>query len=333
MKRSFLVRFVFGLFVLAIVAFGAATVNQAQTPTPKPPSQKETPEKKQEGQKNPPPQKKDKTAASSDEEKKEVSASPKPNQIEDANDTKTEINTPKPNSRGGAKTEDSFLASVTGILIWIAGAVAVVLLLGGIGYLVWRFVNGVNDRIGKLQLSVSGLSQSVQNLKTKNQELHNDLKNLAKQFQGQAGEISNLKHQEKSFQSQPPDYQKPSPVISMPSFAPEPEFPISVEEFLNKNGHQGVIAKFDYKTNLLIEDVSGDGALMIVRNDDVPGGLLYVVPRFGFFKAKDDFYTHLERYYDCQNPRGGTVWIKQPSVVESDGNGWAFREKGEIDIK
>lgn len=335
MKRIFLVRFMFGLFFfIMIYANGAGWSLLAQdktpTPTPKP---KPTVDVKQ-GQ-NPP-----KPNRSGKEQPSPRSAQPQGDKESDGlRQTPTEepknsaTETDSSNANLPRKDESSFLDSVAGILIWVGGAVAGLLLLGGIGYLIWRFVNGVNDRIGKLQLSVSDLAKSVQSLKTKNQELYGDLKNLAKQFQGQAGEISALKHQGRSFQSKQPDYQMSSPAASVPVFTPEPEFPVPVEEFLNKNGHHGIVAKFDYKTNLLIEDTSGDGALMIVRDDNIPGGLLYVVPRFGLFKTKDDFYTHLERYYDCQNPRGGTVWIKEPSVVERDENGWTLREKGEIEVK
>lgn len=332
MKRISLVRFMFGLFFfIMIYANGAGLSLLAQNKTPTPiPKPKTTVDEKQ-GQNPPKPNRNGKEQPSPKNTPAEENGNLERLQTEKTENSANRTESPKSNPPGD-RNESSFLDSVTGILIWVGGAVAVLLLLGGIGYLIWRFVNGVNDRIGKLQLSVSDLSKSVQNLKTKNQELYGDLKNLAKQFQGQAGEISVLKHKEQS-QSKPPDYQMPSPAASIPVFTPEPEFPVSVEEFLNKNGHHGIVAKFDYKTNLLIEDASGDGALIIVRDDNIPGGLLYVVPRFGLFKTKDDFYTHLERYYDCQNPRGGTVWIKEPSVVERDENGWTLREKGEIEVK
>ena len=110
---------------------------------------------------------------------------------------------------------------------------------------------------------------------------------------------------------------------------PPPRFPVSVEDYLAKQGAGAVAVKYDYKEGMLVQDSGNEGGLLVVQD----GGRSFLVPSFGFFQTKSDFTTYFERYYACDRPMGGNVWIKQPASVRSADGGWRLESQGELEVR
>jgi hypothetical protein len=124
-------------------------------------------------------------------------------------------------------------------------------------------------------------------------------------------------------------YLEPEP----PVYKPEPQFPVSVENYLNKFRHQGQKATADFIGGLLIQDSNRGEEFLIVRDSSLADGLFYAVPSIDRFSKGTDFTTYYQNYYDCENPSGGTVRILAPSIVSRVDGGWKLEEKGRLEIR
>jgi hypothetical protein len=51
------------------------------------------------------------------------------------------------------------------------------------------------------------------------------------------------------------------------------------------------------------------------------------------FQTKQEFHSYYERYYECQRPSAGDVWIIDPAVVSTVPGGWELREKGVLEVR
>ena len=67
-------------------------------------------------------------------------------------------------------------------------------------------------------------------------------------------------------------------------------------------------------------------------DSDGRDGLL-MVPRVGQFQTRQDFHTYFGKYYDCQYPTAGDVWIVSPAIVSTVPGGWQLREKGVLEVR
>jgi hypothetical protein len=213
------------------------------------------------------------------------------------------------------------------LLIGLAG----LLLIGGISFLIYRISknnkherDATQDGFRSISAKQSGLRQDVDQLKTAT-EL------LSKQLSEQRNEIAALKslgRRENSI-TEPP----PAPQTFSPSFTPPaPEFPVSVETYLAKNGGGAAFGKHDPLFGTLKEN-NDDGAFYLVRDGVLSDDSRYAVPRTKQFVTKDDFVYHYNNYYVCANPSGGEVWIKKPSTVKRTADGWKLEVTGELEIR
>ena len=110
-------------------------------------------------------------------------------------------------------------------------------------------------------------------------------------------------------------------------------FPAAADEYLSKVRQNARIVKPDFQNGILVQDPDGKGELVLVEDSITPGGLLYVVPKVGYFQTKQDFHNYYEKYYECYRPSSGEVWINVPAVVDRVPGGWELRDKGELEIK
>lgn len=111
------------------------------------------------------------------------------------------------------------------------------------------------------------------------------------------------------------------------------QFPTSASAFLARLSGQEPSIKFDPLKNLLVKDIDGRGQLVLLENLRVPGGLTYIVPSVARFQTKEDFYNHYEKFYECNRPAAGEVWLQEPAVVDKVEGGWRLRDKGQLEIK
>jgi hypothetical protein len=115
----------------------------------------------------------------------------------------------------------------------------------------------------------------------------------------------------------------------------EPAFPISAGDYLERMRRFSSVVKPDFQNGILVDDPEGRGELALIRDSRVPDDIrpLFVIPRSTQFQTKQDFHTYYEKYYDCQRPTAGEVWIIDPAVVSTVPGGWQLREKGVLEVR
>jgi hypothetical protein len=111
------------------------------------------------------------------------------------------------------------------------------------------------------------------------------------------------------------------------------DFPIAAESFLARVGGARQIVKHDHLKGMLVRDPEERGQLVLVRDHSVPDGQLCIVPRVTRFRAAQDFHNHYEKFYDCDSPGAGEVWVVEPAVVRDVEGGWELRDRGILEIK
>ncbi|HEV2764968.1 MAG TPA: hypothetical protein VGV38_18440 [Pyrinomonadaceae bacterium] len=112
-----------------------------------------------------------------------------------------------------------------------------------------------------------------------------------------------------------------------------PAFPVSVEAYLRKMQRYAQVVRPDFQNGILVLDPENRAELVVVADASVSHDSLFLVPRASQFQTKQDFYTYYERYYDCERPTSGTVWIVDPAVVVRVQGGWELREKGLLEVR
>jgi formylglycine-generating enzyme required for sulfatase activity len=113
----------------------------------------------------------------------------------------------------------------------------------------------------------------------------------------------------------------------------DPSFPILAADLLDRSGGGAQAVKPDILKGILVKDPDKAGALTLMHDWSVPGGILYVVPRMTRFMTRQDFYNLYEKFYDCARPGAGEVWVVRPAFVSRVGGGWTLRERGVLEVR
>ena len=231
--------------------------------------------------------------------------------------------------------------SFTSLLYSLLLVLGVVLAVGLIGYAIWMYVrsrraqldghfNGLKRRQDELSHKIdASMSTLKKELAERLNSMDDQLRNLSMILKNDHREI--LEAVRRS--STAPAYAASAgqPAVQRESVH---TFPVSAEEYLGKVKRSGTVVKPDFQNGILVQDPDQRGELLLVQDYEiVPGGLLYVVPKVGYFQTKQDFFNYYEKYYDCPRPSSGEVWINMPAVVDKVSGGWELREKGELEIK
>ena len=115
----------------------------------------------------------------------------------------------------------------------------------------------------------------------------------------------------------------------------EPEFPVSVNEYLGKMSRYKNAVKLDFQNGILVNDPDNKDELFLIRDSRQPEETkaLFLVPGAAQFHNKQDFEIYYAKYYECAKPTMGDVWIIGPAVVEKVPGGWQLREKGMLEVR
>lgn len=115
----------------------------------------------------------------------------------------------------------------------------------------------------------------------------------------------------------------------------EPEFPVSVYEYLGKMSRYANAVKLDFQNGILVNDPEKKDELFLIRDSRQPDETKpsFLVPGAAHFHNKQDFEIYYARYYECPKPAMGDVWIIGPAVVEKVPGGWQLREKGMLEVR
>ena len=230
------------------------------------------------------------------------------------------------------------------ILVLVAAGCIVMVVLIGMGLLQLRKQSWqhLETRLGRAtadQISatrdaqkevldkLSSLSSAQKDTGTRLHDMHTEIRSLARLVRESAHSRGDGRSSYSSFES--------SYAQSEPLRPDEPDFPVSVFDYLGKMTRFTNVVKRDFQNGILISDPDGTGELVLIRDSRLPDETqpLFVVPRHPQFQTKQDFHTYYEKYYDCHRPQAGDVWIIDPAVVEKVSGGWQLREKGLLEIR
>lgn len=213
-------------------------------------------------------------------------------------------------------------------LKWALIACASILVLAGIvmGYSFLRH-NKERER-GEIAANFTNLKKQQRVFGEKIKQLEEVSKNLSQQIAQQKSELSGLQQTSRNASYAPP----PPPVSAYPQPMEVSQFPVMVDDYLARVKNRAIPVKYDYKERMLVEDRENEGNLLVVR-DDVEEDALYLVPSFGFFQKKSDYTTYFENYYACARPVNGSVWIRQPAMVNRVNGGWQLEQLGELEVR
>lgn len=257
---------------------------------------------------------------------------------DDAATVQTQTNTDDPKPAVTPKTNEensgNWLDSIWSLLYWV--------LLGGIGLVVlgltgWFIYYVLTNIWREKDTNIQGFRK----VREAQKQMAAEISELSKLVKLQNDRIARQDKSIQSFQSQlkaensSSSTARSQPVIEEPQFVkPEPQFPVSAENYLNKVGNQGEMATPDkFSEGLLVQDPSKDQEFIIIKDPETADGLYYAVPKFTRFSTKSDYNLYYRTYYDCENPSGGTVWIKSPAIMDRVEGGWRLRDKGELEVR
>lgn len=273
-----------------------------------------------------------------------------PNAGREAGGTNTRTNGGTTNTNRITHDEDApegWGAWILSKLLWILGGLLVLAALAFLAYGIKLFIDGNRRRMDghfagikkrqeeQARLTKEALAGLSKEMNGRIAELQAELRDLRRSVQEDNRVIIDNVRRAGSSAAPAASYAGGYGGGYAPSAArvDEPTFPVQAEEFLSRAKRNGVVVKPDFQNGMLVQDSDNDGEFLLVRDQSVPDGLLYVVPRVGYFQTKQDFYNYYDKYYDCQRPSAGTVWIVAPAVVEKVGGGWRLSEKGELEVK
>ena len=116
---------------------------------------------------------------------------------------------------------------------------------------------------------------------------------------------------------------------------PHVHFPISAESYLDQVRQIAMVVRPDFQKGILVGAPTGNGELVLIRNSSqsVERQTLFLLPRVTQFQTKQEFYTYYEKYYQCEKPSAGDVWIVEPATVSKVEGGWQLKKKGVLDIR
>jgi hypothetical protein len=261
-----------------------------------------------------------------------------PTSQEQNNQTGTAQTEQNTNGQTNKKTEtkdetksESWLDNIWTLLLWLAGGIAGLAVLAGIGFLVYRFYsNTINN---EREITNHGLKLANRN----SQELGQRINELEKTIKLQSGQFTQIQTAIQSMQRQIKEgggqnYQ-PQAIFTPPVYKPEPQFPVMAEDYLGKVSPNAQTATADLIGGLLINDSNKGNEFLIVRDNELPGNLFYAVPNQTRFQTKSDYLNYYQNYYACENPSGGAVWIKSPTTVRRVDGGWKLEAMGELEIR
>jgi hypothetical protein len=107
----------------------------------------------------------------------------------------------------------------------------------------------------------------------------------------------------------------------------------SVTDFMSRFAQGGTKAKPAIMPQDALEQTDSDEIYMLFANNNHPHNFL-VIPRHSHFRSTQD-YLHYSKFYECDQPSSGEVWIVVPAQATYDqqSNQWSLHQRGKLQIK
>lgn len=241
--------------------------------------------------------------------------------------TITPTPTPLETSKGSIFSEISLLQ----FLLYLIGGFILLVSLGVLIYGVYSFVKNRRDaERGKIQSEFNAVRSDYRDLSSKYSELKKTIKIHSEQYVQIQSQIKQLKEHSSQVSKQNAverDYTTPVP------YQPEPKFPVSVEDYRNKN-RNGIQQEATANPigGTLTSDLSNGNEFIIVKDSELERGLFYAIPNQKRFASRSE-YSNYQNYYDFDNPSGGEIWIRKLATVRQIEGGWKLYDKGKIEVR
>jgi hypothetical protein len=261
-------------------------------------------------------------------------------EIESALTQSTQINIPPDLEKPSSPLVQMIYAWVPTIVIAIAAIFGLVLLMFVIKALLKVSSDRTEARIAsRLKPLASNVQKQHEDFAAQLSKLtnnQNDLRTRIDEFEVELKRVSRMAREAANDGMRGRPLSSPLPVSFRESVEKvEPVFPISIGDYLNRMQRSSNIVRPDFQNDILVSDPGGTGELVLIRDTAIPDDLqpLFVVPRATQFQTKQDFYTYYQKYYECDRPSAGDVWIIDPAVVSRVSGGWQLREKGVLEVR
>jgi chaperonin cofactor prefoldin len=228
------------------------------------------------------------------------------------------------------KNENGF--NFLDMLLYLVGGIVGLLILGGIGFLGYRFFGKrINQERGEIKQSFIKTESVNQKLSKRVDELEKAITVQSKQFGIVDTELQKLKVQIAKISGQP--YQ-PTPIREqIPDYKAKPQFPVSAEEYLNEVRPFAKTASADVIAGLLIPDSGKGDEFLIVKDSELSENLFYAVPNQARFNTKGEYLNYYQNYYAFENPSSGSILIKSPTIVRRVQGGLKLEKMGELEVR
>ena len=218
--------------------------------------------------------------------------------------------------------------------LYILGGVVSMGGIAGFGWLSYSlFSKSKDEKVQERRLTKKGFDDvGTQNHKLKQRiaELEKSAKVKDGQYLQIQSQLKVLERRISQVSNQAADGQKVAPPKP---YQPEPQFPVSVEDYRKKNGNNiQQEATADPIAGILTSDLSEGSEFVIVKGSELGNGLYYAIPNQDRFASKSE-YSNFQKYYDFDNPSGGTLWIREPAIVKHIGGGWKLYGKGKLEVR
>lgn len=187
-----------------------------------------------------------------------------------------------------------------------------------------RLAAAVNATIDGFKRQQNDLSTKISQIESSYAELNSGLTDI--QF-----EVKSIGRLIRDLPSDRPQ-RRPDLSYEQVAISEAPVFPASVSDYLETKQRTGTVVRPDFQKGILVIDPESESELMLVRESEADGETI-MVPRIGQFQTRQDFHTYFGKYYDCQNPTSGDVWILRPAVVSTVPGGWELRDKGVLEVR
>jgi hypothetical protein len=225
---------------------------------------------------------------------------------------------------GGIAALGLIVLAVFGILRWRSGFW--MKFDGHVSDIVSAHMGGVKKRHDEMAKNLAAIGEDQRKTSSRLESIEGEIQALGRRLR--QGALDAGGYQAASVKQAFDEYaRQPLPV--------EPEFPAAADQYLNKMKRNSTVVKPDFQNGILVNDIDGKGELVLIRDANLPDDAqpLFVVPRVTQFQSKQEFHSYYERYYECQKPSAGDVWIIDPAIVSTVPGGWELREKGVLEVR
>lgn len=259
------------------------------------------------------------------------STSPSPNKA--TNPSLKEDLTEQPPKGEGETT------SIFQYLVWLIPIFVSVLISIG---LLFMFKYDVERQLGLLQQRVSVIQRNIEGnqielvnkISSVNQKFGLALENLQTDNRlGFQAEVRTLETRLNAIERNTRIVDRPPQTIltDLPEIH-QPSREGSVADYLSRFAG-GIRAKTAFMPNDALEPADGDAIYVLFQNER-PRGDFIAIPIHPRFHSTQD-YLHYSKFYDCDHPSSGEVWIVNPAQATYDeqSNQWRLHKRGKLQIK